>query len=297
MVEVGSRLREFIRSNSRFVLQASLDSQEGFRFTTDILDALRTKVFTVSRTFQDFGISITNGSVLGLTDAFVVQGDRFSVEASEFLRPILRGDDVRNFEVVGGSSVILLPEGLSDEELKSNYFEVYKHLYMYEGDLKYRAKGEWYRPSVKQGVNGCVYVRSSIRWYAVYLEDESIVLNDSMKVLEHEYAKCLVGIFNSLFMDRWFNVFCASNILSRSSVRDNTLVAKIPIPNSLDDHKEHLESLVDSIQSIKLVGGNAKFVERELEVLVRGMYGISDEEYAFLNAEMLRLGVGKQVDC
>jgi hypothetical protein len=296
MSESGSRLREFVRNNSRSVLQSSLDHQEGFRFTTDDLDALRSKVFSVSKTFQEFGISITNGSVLGLTDAFVVQGNRFSVGAHEFLHPILRGDDVRNFEVVGGSSVILLPEGLSDEKLKSDYFELYKHLYLFEEDLKYRAKVDWYRPSVKQGVHGCVYVRSSVRWYAVYLEDESIVLNDSMKVLENEYAKCLVGIFNSLFMDRWFNVFCASNILSRSSVKDNTLVAKIPIPNSLDLYKERLESLVDNIQALKRVGENAKIVERELEVLVRGMYGISDEEYTVLDTEMLRRGIGKQVD-
>lgn len=255
--------------------------------------SIHDKVFKNCVSFADFGFSITNGSVLGLTEAFVYEKRVLPDSLSPYVTTVLRGDDVRGFQIVGGSDLLVLPENLSDDELKDIYPEAYKKLRIYESYLKERADGDWYRPNVKVGVKGCVYVRSSIRWYAVYIDKEDIVLNDAMKLVNHELSKCLVAIFNSKFMDRWFNVFYASNVLNRSTVKDNRLVNKVPIPNNLVEYKERLEYFVDTIQTNKMLSIDTLDLELELESMILEMYNISLDEFLVIENEMFQRGLGK----
>ena len=98
----------------------------------------------------------------------------------------------------------------------------------------------------------------------------NIILMDKHKGLYS--LKCLLGIMNSKLVNYWFSYHFVDVNIKPEQLR------KIPLPNSLTE--QSLVLLVDKILSIKHINPNAdtSALEREIDGLVYGLYGLTEEE-------------------
>ncbi len=98
----------------------------------------------------------------------------------------------------------------------------------------------------------------------------NIILMDKHKGLYS--LKCLLGIMNSKLVNYWFSYHFVDVNIKPEQLR------KIPLPNSLTE--QSLVLLVDKILSIKHINPNAdtSALEREIDRLVYGLYGLTEEE-------------------
>ena len=105
-------------------------------------------------------------------------------------------------------------------------------------------------------------------------QDDLIFLDTTIKVYVKENAnpKFLLACINSSLMDWYFRKTSTNNHVNGYEIE------ALPIPKIPADQQQPFITLVDKILADKKAGNDTSTLEREIDGLVYGLYGLSDEE-------------------
>jgi hypothetical protein len=120
----------------------------------------------------------------------------------------------------------------------------------------------------------------SLRIEAFLDEDGQYCAGKSTVIIldELQNLKTLIGILNSKLVSFWFSKYFNSLSMAGGYFNvGNNEIGLIPIPN-LNCPIIAINTLVDKILAAKKAGNDTSALEREIDVLVYGLYGLTDEE-------------------
>lgn len=253
-------------------------------------------------------IDIYRGITTGYNTAFVLKNDEKNkfveqdLSNAEIIRPLLRGRDIKQWQLKDDHHIIFSPIGTKIKE----YPIIKKHLDCHMKRLKARAdKGNHYWE-----FRACSYYENmfadKIVWaeispepaFCVDLEGH-IILNSAylLSSYDDEYPLYyLVGLLNSN-ITKWLFKRISPHILAERLRFTKQYVSKIPIVNaSIDDKNKIMQLSKDIIgyynafnsndstpSQKKILTRQIKVAEEELNKIVYSIYELSDEEIAIIN--------------
>jgi len=296
-------LSEHIRSNAFSVGLESL-SDSGWTLSNQgvqqLLDKLRAAGTPLGEYVQG---KIYRGVLTGLNEAFVIDSatrDRLiaeDVRSAEVIKPFLAGRDLKRYQTpVSDKYLIFTRRGIKMED----YPAILQYLTSYKERLMPKPKGHsgiW--GGRKEGTYQWYEIQDSIDYWEQFdlpkisLPDIAIqmqALYDTSKAFCVNTAyiipvddKFLLGILNSKLI-----LFFYANITS--SIRGgylrfiNQYLIQIPIPISSETDKRKIIILVDQIITAKQTDpkSDTTVLESEVDALVYGLYGLTEEEIAIV---------------
>lgn len=234
--------------------------------------------------------------------------DSERTRTEEIIKPILRGRDIGKYYYKwAGLWVIFIPwhfplhkdesiQGASkkaEEEFQKQFPAVYHHLSQYKDALSKRNKDEtgiryeWYALQRCANTYYSEFEKEKIVWNRItekiifsYVDANYYVL-DSTFMITGENLKFLIAVLNSDIIGYWIK-------LSAATLGEGSYGAKIYIENSpippINPQNQSLanqtESFVDQILLAKKKDPNAatSSLEKQIDKLVRQLYGLTDDE-------------------
>jgi tRNA1(Val) A37 N6-methylase TrmN6 len=112
-------------------------------------------------------------------------------------------------------------------------------------------------------------------------QDNLIFLDTTIKVYVKENAnpKFLLASINSSLMDWYFRKTSTNNHVNGYEIE------ALPIPKIPETEQQPFIELVDKILAEKKAGNDTSALEREIDVLVYGLYGLSEEEIKIIEGK------------
>lgn len=237
--------------------------------------------------------------------AYSNQLKREVVIESNFVRPLLKGEDVHRYDYIKSHRVTLFPYKIesgkavlySETELKSFFPLGYSYLKECEQLLRNREKGrfniddEWFQFSRKQGLIGveqAKLVAPEISLGGNYAYDERGEFYSTTKIYGYikkvgirASYKSLMAILNSKVM--WFFMCNTGYVLRGGYYTFKTnYVSPFPIPSdeAILTVEPQLESLVDKVTEAKAQHQEKemKFYETQIDEIIFDLYGLTREE-------------------
>lgn len=96
--------------------------------------------------------------------------------------------------------------------------------------------------------------------------------------------KFIWSLLNSKLLNWYSYLFIFAKAI-RTMHFDNTVTERIPIPKISSKQQQPFITLVDKILADKKTGNDTSALEREIDVLVYGLYGLSEEEIAIVEGK------------
>ncbi len=208
------------------------------------------------------------------------------------LKPLLRGQDLikygYNFK---GLYLINSHNGVKSEKLPPidlpnnfptilDYFEKFGESFKNRGE-----KGDnWYN------LRNCAYINDFDKPKIIYADivqnegkfyydEKGFYTNDTAFIIVGHYLKYLTSILNSKLVNYMYKNFYAGGGLGETGLRyKKEFLEQLPIPQIPLEEQQPFEALVDKILAAKAQGENTQALENEIDTLVFGLYGLSEEE-------------------
>jgi len=290
-------LDEVMKKESLLVSTARL-SDESWELADDntrvILDKLREKGVKLGHYTNN---EIYYGIKTGFNEAFILSNEQKEAiiesdkNAEEVIKPALRGDYIRKFQVHDKKEwIILSKKGIEIEK----YPSVYNHLLKYKSSLEQKAgDSKWYE------------LQSNIA-YSELFEKPKIIYPDIAKASRFHYdakgyyftntayfialdSKWLAGLMNSKLIYFYFSYNSNSLGDPRNGGRLRWFtqdVQNIPIVEPDQNTQGKLTALVDKIMSAKVDNPNAEtlYLEAEIDTIVYELYDLTPDEIAVVEA-------------
>jgi len=226
--------------------------------------------------------------------------------SAEVIKPWLRGKDIKRWRVDWRGLYVIyirnsgdagvthpwanaLTETTARELFHKTYPAIHDHLSQYEPALRKRQdQGRfWWE------LRACAYYEEFMKPKIAYQEiatfhafawtEESMLLNNKCFFIPTDKL-FLIGVLNANAI--WFflqNV--ASKLQGGALAMQSPYVGKIPIPEPSSQQREMVEFLVRKLVGAKGQGPEVAAWERALNEIVYGLYGLTDEEIALIEAE------------
>lgn len=251
----------------------------------------------------DWDLQINYGIKTGYNEAFIIDRetrDRLIAEderSAEIIRPILRGEDVSAFRP-NFANLFLIATFPSLKLKIEDYPAILKHLDAFREKLEPKPKdfkGEKWNGR-KSGSYRWFETQDSISYhddfdkpkiiypnmtkYLPFTYDESagFLCNDKAFILTGEHIKYLCGILNSSLFKFAFKERFPELLGDTREVR-KVFFEKIPIKRPESPWKERIEGLVEKILAAKQSVIATAELEKELDEVVWGMYGMGSPDH------------------
>lgn len=246
---------------------------------------------------KDWDLQINYGIKTGYNEAFIIDREtrdrlvREDNRSAEIIRPILRGEDVAAFAPdFAGLYLInthngIKAKGIAPVNVERDYPAIYTWLNTHREKLdKRQDKGDqWYN------LRNCAYLEEfdkpkviypNMTKYLPFTFDESdgFLCNDKAFILTGEHIKYLCGILNSSLFKFAFKERFPELLGDTREVR-KVFFEKIPIKRPASPWKEKIEGLVEKILVAKRSGIATAELEKELDEVVWGMYGVKNPDH------------------
>lgn len=269
---------------------------------------LLNKVHSVSVTLEKFVKGQVNyGIKFGLTEAFLIDIDtKNKIEAEEpksadMIGPVLRGRDLMPYCVRHNSNAqfIILAHYGSNVEIINKYPAIYKHLSQYETKLKDRGQCKGSKMTENKPYEGqhhwleldnnpsleylnlykepkIMYQSFQVKPCFIY-DENGLYCNNSMWFIPTR-DKVLLGILNSKM--GWWLISKYCTAIQNGYQLIWKYFGQIPIATGNDEIRKQIETLVNQILAQKQNDPSADTtaLEREIDGLVYGLYGLTAEE-------------------
>jgi adenine-specific DNA-methyltransferase len=266
---------------------------------------LKLKIATVGIKLKDWNeVEIYFGIKSGLNQAFIIdEAKRASFirkehKSPEIIRPMLRGRDVKRYQISWDNLYIILAK-IGIEIPK--YPEIYKHITNYKNQLLKRTD---YIPEVMEWYNlrPCNYYNKFDKPKIIYpdisknggfyWDDKDYLFNNTVYMITGNIHKYWVGILNSKLIS-WYYKQIATGLGSKGVRYFTQFVKELPIyefTSKTDKLHNNLVALVDVLldlnKKIQTAKGNAKEqiqreidkTDNEIDNIVYKLYGITEEE-------------------
>ena len=260
------------------------------------------KVSRILEKMKEVGISLGEyvdgkiyyGIKTGYNKAFIIDEAKrneligLDPKSAEVIFPFAIGDDVRNYHVrKSGRYIILTKIGIDI----SKYPAVFSHLKTFQKELEARwdKGGHWWE------LRACAYYDAFEKPKIVYPDiakesrftyvEEPMFFSNTCYFIPSD-DKALLGLLNSRLI--WFYYSKMAAVLGDATKGGRLRwfsqdVMKIPIP-PFGDERLKMESLVNKILKVKRIDQQADVSElqKEIDELVFGMYGLGEEERSLL---------------
>jgi len=299
----------------RFVSSQTSLSAEGWNLSDtkvqELLEKLKSKGIPLGEYVEG---KIYYGIKTGLNEAFVIDEatkDRLIAEdagSAEVIKPFLVGKDIRKYSALQPDKyLIFFPKGwtkfnLTNEEDENKIFRMLGE--------KYPAVARFLEPFAEKGrkrydqgdfwweLRACEYYdefeKSKILWPGISSEVTAFALdqnglygNDNNQFIVSS-ERFLLGILNSKSTKFFLNHTCdfVRGGFARLKI---SYISNIPLPKLLDKEiSGELDRLVTSILAQKQddsAAADTSALEREIDELVYGLYGLTEEEIKIVEGE------------
>ena len=216
-----------------------------------------------------------------------VDGKTYRLER-DVTRTIIRGRHVRGYRIPGSRDLCIWPYDsagrvLSEDDLKTNYPQVYQYLKQCRPRLAKRpaqAGVSWYAPSrdaSDHSACGPTLISSKISSPAGFtlIDNPAAVCHNSVVVIAPDASKmeahCLLGILNSSIFWRFICLTtpymgCGRQVLRLSDVR------RFPIPWPMTEDQRRLFEMIGNLARQAMLRSDVAAVQEEIDTLVNRLF-------------------------
>ena len=289
--------RSVIDDNSFAVPQSYFDRPAWNLAPNNVIEVQR-KIQDAGKTLEQLGTKIRLGIATGSNRAFVIneaQRRAFCEKSShneQIIKPILRGRDIGRYGYTPpGLYVLLTKNGI---DVRREYPDIYDHLDSFGPSFKNRgAKGQHWA-----NLRACSFFDDFQKEKIVWIEltdigrfalcaEEVYLLNSAYFLLPPAGMdpKFMLGILNSNTIRFYLTqVAGTSGMGTRRWI--NNYVKEFPIPDASVHDRKSIIRLVDRVLDAKATNPDADIaaLEEEINRLVYGLYGLTAEEIAAVEA-------------
>ena len=264
------------------------------------------KMFAKGTPLKEWDISIYRGITTGLNEAFIIDNQTKEAivtkdpRSARLLKPIVRGRDIRRYHVdwKGWWLIATFPSlGLDIHDFPA----IENHLRSF-GRTRLEQSGDRLGDGIRsrkktshawfEMQDTCAYHANfrlpklfwadMARFGRFAFSDEEIYCNNKGYILTGTSLKYLCAVLNSSLVTWWVG---KTAVTTGMGLTEWTIVTveRIPIPKPSDTEQHAVGSLVDRILADSVTGqssGRTSALQTEIDLLVYGLYGLSEEEMA-----------------
>ena len=296
-VEIN-KLSDYFLQNSSICSFWSSDSWVVF---SPIELSIKQKIEAIGTPLKDWDINIYRGILTGYNEAFIISGEKRTellaacetekerIRTDELIRPILRGRDIKRYNYEFADLwLINTHNGIKEKGISridiDDYPTIKAHLDQYWDQISTRAdKGD-----TPYNLRNCAYMDDFNKQKIIYPEitkflnfyydDEGYYFtNNKCFILTGNYLSFLTGFFNS----KLFRICFRDNfpeLLGGTRELRKIFIEEIPVI----EVSEYIDAQFSEL--IKQVRHNPQTqeIERQIESKIYGLYGLTEEEIAFI---------------
>ena len=271
------------------------------------MDKMRRKGTPLHR---EWDVSINYGIKTGYNAAFVIDGATREAliaedpNSDEIIEPVLRGRDIQRYNAEWAGQWLIVAKYGSYRTLSTEFPAVYRHLLLYEDNLRARGQCQYSRSesdATKSDYPGQhhwleldnnpkdtylnVFNKEKLFWMDLtergrfaYVDAGMYGLN-SLFIMTGPSLTYLCGVLNSTLVT-WYMGQTALNSGMGVTRWITATVSRIPVPRIAPAKQEHIAALVNEILAAKAADSDADTRRRETEIddLVYDLYGLTEAE-------------------
>ncbi len=311
---IATPLADYFAAHSQKMPQMSADA---WVISSNIEQHIKAKIEAKGTPLKDWDVSIYRGIQTGFNEAFIIDTptkERLCLEdvkSSEIIKPVLRGRDIKRYAAKwAGLWIIFIPwhfplhedkniTGASkeaEEEFEKQYPAIYRHITKSKMELSARDKTEigiryewyaltrcastYYKELEKEKI---IYPETTQR--ANFFLDTSgeFFIEKTTFILLGSYLTYIVSVLSSSFGEFVYKNYYAGAELGKAGYQYNKhSLEKFPIPKLTASDQQPFIELVEKILAAKKAGQDTSAWEAEIDTLVYGLYGLTDEEIAIV---------------
>ena len=270
------------------------------------------------KALKDWDISIYTGILTGYNEAFIINEETKNMLISKdkknkkVIKPLLVDDAISKYEInFNNKYMINIHNGIKSENIPPININDYKEIKKYidntvkeieeKGNIKRRGghttanKGFHYRDNMgitPYNLRNCAYLlefdKPKIVWkqtsknqtFMIDTEGYYLTITGQMIVIKNndlDKLKYILSILNSKLF-KYYMLSVASNLSGVGIRWIPAFIEKVPIPKVDKKTEDKIVGLVDKVIDKKRSKVDSLEEEREIDRLVYGLYGLSEEE-------------------
>jgi adenine-specific DNA-methyltransferase len=266
----------------------------GWVILSELEANIKSKIELVGTPLKDWDIAINRGVLTGYNEAFIIDKDKRDQlimncpEADEIIRPILRGRDIKRYNVQFANQWIINTHngikqvGIEPINSERDYPVIFEHLNNYKNLLikRFDQGNHW------SNLRNCAYIedfdKEKIVWIELTdrpnfaLDNSGFYLNNTIFFMTGKHLKYLLAFLNSRICEWYFDKIAAtSGAGTRRWIKMYIDQICIPLPTEMNESR--ICTMVDQL--------NSKFsldVYHKLEDEIYSMFELSTEEVELL---------------
>ncbi len=282
------KMSVFIKQNTNIV--KSFSGFTSWVILSEIEANIKAKIETIGTPLKDWNVQINYGIKTGFNDAFIIDDIKRKEllkncpEAGEIIRPILRGRDVKKYNIQFANQWIInthngiKERNISPIDVEHEYPIIFDHLVTYKDDLVKRLdKGQHW-----SNLRNCAYLsdfeKEKIVWIELTdhpnfaLDHEGYYLNNTIFFMTGSHLKYLLAFLNSRLCEWYFDKIAAtSGAGTRRWIK--MYIDQICIPNPSEVVETKINTIVDALN-----GGFDPKLCKQLDDEIYSMFELSSNE-------------------
>ena len=285
-------------------------SAESWTISNPIEQQIKEKIERIGKPLKDWDIQINYGIKTGCNEAFIIDGatkERLIAQdpkSAEIIKPLLRGRDIKRYKAEFADLWVILALFGSHKYLESEFPAIYNHLSQYKeklearGQCRYGGKGNkgmhhWLeldncptQKYVEQFEKEKIIYPNMTLFLPFIYDDKKFYTNQKCFIITSKTVnlKFLVGYFNSKVSHRWIRENCPE-LQGGTRELSKIFFENIPIPPLSESEQKPFVALVEKILAGKERGEDTTGLEREIDLMVYRLYGLSYEEVKVIDPE------------
>ena len=272
---------------------------ESWVISSPIERSIKQKIEAIGKPLKEWDINIYRGVLTGYNQAFIIDGAKKDElisqdpKSAEIIKPILRGRDIKRYKAEFADLWLINShngvKGKFDRiDVEKDYPAIYQHLLQYEDRLKKRSdKGDHWT-----NLRNCAYIeefeKEKILFTKASKEQSFVYTNENLFLMQTAYIctgkslKYITAILNSNFISYSFLKFYQSGGVEGEITLQ--AIEIIPIPDLSTEAQAPFVSLVEQILHAKEHNQDTTALEREIDLMVYELYGLTEEEIAVVES-------------
>ena len=277
--------------------KSSFSGKDSWTILSPIEQSIKEKIEAVGTPLKDWDISINRGILTGYNDAFIITGKKKDEliaqdsKSAEIIRPILRGKDIKRYKVEFADLWLICTHNGNKKNgeppVNIEQFPAIKdHLDQFYDKLSARAdKGD-----TPYNLRNCVYMddfyKQKIVWGNLCLSaqfafaEEGYFINAPSPMIVPG-NKFILAVLNSKLGDWYIRQLGVTRNGGYFEYKP-MFVQQLPVPQIIESEQTKFISLVDDIITAQN-GKDTSRIEQTIDEMVYKLYGLSNEEKAFVN--------------
>ena len=264
-------------------------SEDVWVISSGIEQQIKAKIEAKGIALKDWDVNIYRGVLTGFNEAFIIDTEtkerlcNEDPKSAEIIKPILRGRDIKRYAAEWAGLWLINSHNNPPVNI-DNYPAIKKHLDAFYPQLKKRGDKGLTPYNLRQ----CAYLKEFEKEKVVWadlsrsgncftFDDTNLYLQNTAYIMTGVSLKYLIAVLNTKLILHYFDEI--NQKLDNTGWRwINQYVEILPIPKIPESEQQPFITLVDKILADKKAGNDTSALEREIDVLVYELYGLSEDE-------------------